>query len=840
LLPHGTGGQLGTRLAEFLERLEAARLHWGCSAATFLGLVVVRNILEGALGPRGAIGFTYFTSSSALMVLDHFVLFYAALFLGFSLLLSLLARESIGKVMKVVTPAWALILIPPFLDYLVSGGEGIRITYVSELGDVVLRFFDPRATIEHISPGQRVEILAACVLGGTYVYLKTRRWTRAVGAFVGMYVVVALVGFLPSAFARLSAAITGAGAGSARLAYDLTYKTGGIIPDESRKLAVLFLLASSILGWLAYARYAPGKARAMLRGLRPLRSTHYVGLTLFGTAFAAAIFLPAGVRVGSGGDALGLVAALLATFLAFQSSAAVNDIFDVEADRIAGNPRPFARKELERSDVVGQAAVLGVAALLFALNVKYSTFLTLLLAYAVSLLYSMPPLRLKRLPVVSTLSLGFVSFLTTLVGFSLFAEERALALFPGGLGWLLVLSFGLGFAAKDLKDVEGDRATGVITLPVLLGPRVGRAVVAALVFMSYALVPILLPLRVLLAPSLVLAAASAATVLRWRKRNLDKLLLAVCLAFTLFVAVVVVLNASRLANVDARLAGGKAAELRARNASALKDWSRASDYVEAAAASPQMPHLHERAGVALVESGRYAEAVPLLKRSVELDPQSPVSREYLSAALARAGLEGLSERGIVETIERGIRPGVFLSLLGESRLRAGDAAGAARSFARALATGQDDVPARLRLADALVALGETERAGEELARAVASRPSSPQAHDALGRFLNQSGDHDAAAEAFRRAVALAPEEPVFWNNLGVALRLSGRHTEAASALAEATRLAPRMVDPYYNRGEIARALGRHEEARREFLLALELDPSFVPARAALDQLAPTE
>ena len=49
-----------------------------------------------------------------------------------------------------------------------------------------------------------------------------------------------------------------------------------------------------------------------------------------------------------------------------------------------------------------------------------------------------------------------------------------MALMPAPLAWVILLSFGLGFAAKDLKDVAGDRATGVWSLPVLLGRTGGR------------------------------------------------------------------------------------------------------------------------------------------------------------------------------------------------------------------------------------------------------------------------------------------------------------------------------------------------------------------------------
>ncbi len=819
-----------------VDELEGAPLHWGYSLATFLGIVLVRNLLEGALGPKGALGFSYFASPSALMVLDHFAFFYVTLFLAFAILLSALARRPVGAVMKVMTPAWLLILIPPFLDYLVSSGHGIRITYVSDLGSVILRFFDPGSSLDRISPGQRVEIVAACALGAAYVWTRTRNWLRSVGAFAGIYLILAAAGFLPSAYARLSWLLAGEPPAPATFVYDLTFKAGGIVPDESRKLALLFLLSSSVLGCWVYARHAPDRFRTMRRSLRPLRSAHYVGLTLFGALLAYVIFSNGGVRLAGGGDALGLAGLLLSTFLAFQSSAAVNDLFDVDGDRIAGNRRPLALGELSRRDVTGQAMVFGAAALLFALNVKYAVLLALVLVYAVSLMYSMPPLRLKRLPLLSTLTLGFISYLTAVVGFTAFAEERTFALFPTRLGWLIFLSFGLGFAAKDLKDVEGDRATGVHTLPVLLGPAGSKPAVALLVFLGYAVVPALLPIRLLIAPSLLLGTWSAAMVFRWKRPGLDRLLLAVCLAFTLFVAVVALVDLPMIADVDPQVAGGKASEYLARRAQAMHQWpNAAAGYGRAAEAFPGMPDLEMLTGMALYESGRPAEAVGFLDRAVLLDPSSPVSREYLAAALSATGRDDVAERCIMDAVKRNVRPRIFLSLQGDMMMGRGDAAIAAAAFTRALALGQPEIPTGIRLADAYVASGRMRSAGSELEDILRRHPSSAQAHDSYGKFLNASGRYGAAALQFRKAIELEPDVAVFWNNLGVALRLKRDYDGSLEALDEATRLAPRSPDPYYNRGELARAVGREDEARRQYLLALELDPDFVPARAALDR-----
>ncbi len=844
-----------TGLAAAVERLEMSGRPWPWLLVSWLAFVLLRNIIEGALGPTHMIGFTPLAAESSLMVLDHFVLFYASVFLSITLVLSLLTGERADRVVRASIPAWIIVLLPPLLDFLVTSGAGYHISYVLGLDGVLLTFFDPRVAIERISPGQRVEVALACLLASAYVAVKTRSWWRTPAAFVLVYLVIGLHGVLPSVFARLAwwmryglagaaapEALTAAGGyagAAAAAAYDAAFRSGGIVVEESRKLALLFLVVATALGWIVYRRAAPRSEAAFRRGFRPLRAFHYMGMTTFGVAFGWMLFVGEGVRLGTGGDTLGILGSILATLFAFLSSVSLNDLCDEEADRISGEERPLALGKASRRQVRNEGIIFAALSLLYAINVGYVTFLLVLLCLGISFLYSSPPVRLKRVPVVSTLLLGLMSYLAALVGFSALAGEHAMALFPSTVGWLLVLSFAAAFTVKDLKDIEGDRATGTVTIPVLFGPRAGRLIVAGLVLAAYFLAPALLPYGLLIWPALFLGIASAVVVLLSEHRREDGLLLTAYLGFAFLVALLIVGNPETVMPEREPRAKARGAELRARRAEAFGEWTGAADgYGTAVAAlATPAPDLLVRAGVAAYRAGRHEDAVRHLGRALTHDPTSPVAREYLMAAEIVRGETGRALAIAAESADMGIAPASFRVHEGDLAAESGHARRAVRAYEAALRLGAPAAETRVRLASQLESMGQVERAEDELEAAALVSPRTAAVADALGRFRLRCGDPSDAVAHLMLATELEPGHALFWNNLGAALRMTGAPEQALAVLGRAIELDPGLADAYYNRGLAYEALGRADDAMREYLLAMETDPAFAPARQRIGALS---
>jgi len=838
-----------------IERLETSTLHWSWLLVTWLSFIVLRNLLEGVLGPSHAIGFTYFASQSALMVLDHFVLFYASVFLSITVILSALTGERAGRVMRAMVPAWIIVLIPPFVDFLVTFGEGYRISYILSLNSVLVEFFDPRTALVRISPGQRIEVLLACLLAASYVGLKTKRWWRAIPAFVAVYLAIGLHGVLPSLFARLAwwmrhdlagagvpVALTAAGgyAGSAAAAaYDAAFRSGGIVLEESRKLALLFLTTATALGWVVYGRAAPRSEQTLRFGFRPLRALHYLGMTAFGLAFGWMLFAGEGVRLGSGGDTLGMLGTLFAVLFAFLASVALNDLCDEQSDRRSGEPRPLALGMATRRETAIQSGVFATLALLFAINVSYATFLIIALCLGLSFVYSAPPVRLKRVPLLATLLLGVLSYLAVVAGFSALAGERAFVLFPPTVGWLLVLAFAAAFTAKDLKDVEGDRATGTFTIPVLLGPRAGRIVTAALVLIAYLLAPWLLPYGLLIWPALILGVASAAVVLMSEGRREDGLLLTAYLLFAFLVVLLIVGNPETVAPEGNPRVTARGAVLRARELEAHALWSEASD-AYALAVAPLAAPSHRtltHAGIASYRAGRAAAAATVLERAGEAAPTSSLVREYLVAAEMQLGN---TERALLlatETADQGIRPEFFRGHEGALADATGRLDRSIRAYEAALRLGAPEAETRIRLAEQLRKRGDVAAARAHLEYAALTISGSGAVADALGRFHLAEGDPEGAIAHLIRATELDPTHALYWNNLGAGLRATGEYERALAALKKARALDPRLADVYYNAGMTHEKLGRDEAALQQYLLALEVDPGFSPARKRVEVLS---
>jgi homogentisate phytyltransferase / homogentisate geranylgeranyltransferase len=266
---------------------------------------------------------------------------------------------------------------------------------------------------------------------------------------------------------------------------------------------------------------APSRALAVLwRFSRP----HTVVGTALSVAglFAIAAAQPGGVPAAAG--AFHLFWTLVAALCVNVFIVGVNQIEDVEIDRVNKPLLPIAAGDLTTAAAWRIVAVAAALPVLLALTQGVLELVAVLAALLVGTAYSLPPLRLKRFPVVASLSVSGVR--AAVVNLGVYAHFTAAL--AGGAAiadpvWALtafVVPFALAIAIlKDVPDVEGDRRFSIATFTVRFGPRrVMRAGMAALTA-AYAGMIAAAPLVDGAQPAVLAAGHAAALALLWRWRR---------------------------------------------------------------------------------------------------------------------------------------------------------------------------------------------------------------------------------------------------------------------------------------------------------------------------------
>lgn len=206
-----------------------------------------------------------------------------------------------------------------------------------------------------------------------------------------------------------------------------------------------------------------------------------------GIASAAAAAIGAVARgvvppLGTGAVAARVVVAMLVAATLNAASNALNQVTDLDADRINKPARPVPSGRISARAALGAALAAYAAAIAGAAWVGGACLGAVLGGAACTIAYSAPPLRFKRFGWLANATIAASrGLLLTVAGWS--SVARVGCVDPWWIGATMAL-FLLGAAStKDFADIEGDRAAGCLTLPVRHGvPGTIRRIRAAFVW----------------------------------------------------------------------------------------------------------------------------------------------------------------------------------------------------------------------------------------------------------------------------------------------------------------------------------------------------------------------
>lgn len=145
----------------------------------------------------------------------------------------------------------------------------------------------------------------------------------------------------------------------------------------------------------------------------------------------------------------------------------LNDFFDVKIDEISKKCNPILQGIRKRYYCLSGFSLFLIV-ITMALILNYQVFLIMSAFFLLGIIYSVPPVRLKRFPIISTFILSVAVILAISSGYSIVFFEKTFERIPDFLIFALLSGITIGFSVKDINHIEGDRKNGVITLPFLL------------------------------------------------------------------------------------------------------------------------------------------------------------------------------------------------------------------------------------------------------------------------------------------------------------------------------------------------------------------------------------
>ena len=187
-----------------------------------------------------------------------------------------------------------------------------------------------------------------------------------------------------------------------------------------------------------------------------------------------------------------VILAMIAVFFETAAGNVINDYFDYNIDLINKPERPIPSGRISLKNSRNYGYLLFIAGTICGVLISYITnnwipFAIVLIADVVLYLYAY---KLKSTPLIGNLTVGFMTgFGFVFGGFSINNPD------------IIITSLYLGFFAfvmttareivKDIEDIEGDKADGARTLPILIGEKKPAILAAILMILDSALCPIL-------------------------------------------------------------------------------------------------------------------------------------------------------------------------------------------------------------------------------------------------------------------------------------------------------------------------------------------------------------
>jgi 4-hydroxybenzoate polyprenyltransferase len=489
------------KILDSIENQKISILGW---VVGFIGILFVRFLLESFSSPLPNSGSMQFYGST----LVHYALFYFAALLGVMFVVRYFSGNKIG-LFNLFLFTLPVIWLPAIIDIVTSGGNGFTMSYIFDNGYRLildfLTFFGPRFT-DGATIGIRTEVAIILFAVGFFVWRARKKFLPVLLAILISYAFIFSLFALPgilytvshvhtldsnqvTTVSFLNNSITSSNI-KQNIQDGLMNYSSYIIFFElgfNKLLSQIFFLFSVFFLTVWFYKTQKEKFLVILKNSRPERVLFYWVLLSVGILGA---FVEGLGSFKSWVDIMSFVILLISWYANWMFAVHTNDIADVKIDSISSSDRPLTSGKLSPEEMKQTAVIWLLISLVGAFIVGYYPFFMNLVFLFAYYIYSMPPLRLKRVPILSSFLISIACLSSILCGFFFLSTDKNFSIFPMLAALGIMIIFTLGVNIRDMKDIEGDRAEGIMTLPIIFKED-GAKVVGALLAASFLLVPII-------------------------------------------------------------------------------------------------------------------------------------------------------------------------------------------------------------------------------------------------------------------------------------------------------------------------------------------------------------
>lgn len=447
--------QMFKKIVDYIENIEISIYHF----LSFLFIVLLRIFFESFSDTDAIINF---------LVHIHYILFYSALILFFILLIRAITGNALNKIINIILYSFSLILLPPLVDLIVSRGKGLNMDYLlpAPHNDLIYRYFHFSGDFLRmgVTPGLKVEVAIFLLLIFLYFVLKTKSMLKSIiGLFFAynIFFFFAVTPFILFPYSKF---------------YNCFSEINNIFINYY-SLLVIFL---SVVLFYVFKKEI---FRALIGDFRFLRQAHYILMYFFGITIGTMMAGIENILIVVRPDVI--VIYILSIVFGLLFSGIANNVIDYNIDKISNTDRPLVQGKIDLDFYKKLALIFFALSLYFASLNGYKSLFYEALFIGNYFLYSMPPLRLKRVFFFSKLLVSLNSLILVFMGYSYFFPD--LKLFPGWIIFIFLTGFTASIQFIDIKDYEGDKKEGIKTLPVVFGLKNAKIIIGLSFLINYLL-----------------------------------------------------------------------------------------------------------------------------------------------------------------------------------------------------------------------------------------------------------------------------------------------------------------------------------------------------------------